>query len=205
MWLRVALWSWPVRWLVYSAILAPFLALYVLVGEYPTPRQSERWHSQGAWIAVVAGVLVLGLVMTVGASVRRDKLIRCLDGVAPSAHGQVARAAVRGPVPADPTVRVAAGRLARMQFEGLHPFARIAAWVFVMCALLQIPDFFDSDDPPTLSRVFSLMMFTALAVYWWLFPRVLDARTQLLLIETCGPVPCTGVASEPTPAQFPGQ
>jgi len=145
-------------------------------------------------MAIAAGVLVLGLVMTAATAVRRDKLIQCLDGVALSAVGQVAKAAVRGLVPADPAdpaVRVAAGRLARMRFEGLHPFAHVAPRVFLICALLQIPDFLESDNPPTLWRVLTLMMFTALAVYWWLFPWVLDARTQLLLIETCGPVPYT--------------
>ncbi|EIU13406.1 hypothetical protein MA5S0422_3008 [Mycobacteroides abscessus 5S-0422] len=42
MWLRVTLWPLPVRWLVYSALLAPFLAGYVLVGGYPDPAESGR-------------------------------------------------------------------------------------------------------------------------------------------------------------------
>ncbi len=192
MWLRVALCSWPVRWLVYSAVLAPVLAVLVLVGDYPEPGLSERWRSPGTWIALAAGVLILGLVMTAATAVRRDKLIRCLDGVARSAFGQVAKAAVRGPIPADPVVRVAAGRLARMQFEGLHPFAHVAPWLFTVSVVLQIPVFLDPDDPPTPSRVLMLMLFAASAVYWRVFPRVLDARTQLLLTETCGPVPYSG-------------
>ncbi|WP_207563545.1 hypothetical protein [Mycobacteroides abscessus] len=49
-----------------------------------------------------------------------------------------------------------------------------------MCGLIQIPDFFDPDDPPMLTRVLSLMMFTAMAVYYWQYPRMLDARAQLL-------------------------
>ncbi len=194
MWLRVALCSWPVRWLVYSAMVAPVLAVLVLVGDYPEPRLSERWRSPGTWIALAAGALILGLVMAAATAVRRDKLIRCLDGIAPSAFDQVAKAAVRGPIPIDPAVRVAAGRLARMQFEGLHPFARIAPWLFTASAVLQIPVFLDSDDPPTISRVLTLMMVTAMAVYWRLFPRVLDARTQLLLTDTGRPVPHAGSA-----------
>lgn len=192
MWLRVTLCSWPLRWLVYSAMVAPVLAVLVLVGDYPEPRLSERWRSPGTWIALAAGVLILGLVMAAATAVRRDKLIQCLDGIAPSAFGQVAKAAVRGPIPVDPAVRVAAGRLARMQFEGLHPFAHVAPGVFATCAVLQIPDFFNPDHPPTLWRVLNLMTFTAATVYWRLFPRVLDVRSQLLLTGTCGLVPYTG-------------
>lgn len=189
MWLRVAFWPWVARWMVYSAVLAPFLAVLVLVGEYPGPRQSERWHSYGAWIAAAAGALILGLVMTVSTAVRRDRLAHCLQGIAPATYGQVAKTAVRGPVPADPAIRVAAGRLARMQFEALNRLTRFTPWMFAVCALLQIPDFFDSDDPPTLMRVFTLVLFTAMAVYYWQYPRVLDARAQLLLAAPSNPVP----------------
>ncbi|WP_227469481.1 hypothetical protein [Mycobacteroides abscessus] len=190
------LWPWLLRWLVYSAMVAPLLAVLVLVGDYPEPGLSERWHSPGTWIALAAGVPILGLVMTITTAVRRDKLAHCLAGVLPAQYGQVAKAAVRGPVPADPAVRVAAGRLAWMQFERLNPFSRISPWVFAVCALLQIPDFFDSDGAPTLTRVLSLMMFTAMAVYYWQYPRVLDARAQLLLAAPSNPAPSTGAVED---------
>lgn len=196
MWLRVELWPWLLQWLVYSAVLAPFLAVYTLVGEYPDPCQIEHWHSPNTWIATAAGVLILGLLMTVSAATRRDRLTRCLQGVAPATYRQVTKAAVHGPVPADPAIRVAAGRLARMQFERLNPFSRISPWVFAVCALLQIPDFFDSDGAPTLTRVLSLMMFTAMAVYYWQYPRVLDARAQLLLAAPSNPAPSTGAVED---------
>ncbi|EIU11677.1 hypothetical protein MA5S0422_3007 [Mycobacteroides abscessus 5S-0422] len=138
--------------------------------------------------------VVLGLLISVSMAARRARIVACLDGIPVDKYGQVAKAAVRGPVPSDPWIRVAAGRLARFQADGLMPFARIAPWLFAACGLLQIPDILDPDRPVTVSQVFVLVTFAALPVYYWLYPRLLDARAHLLLAELTNPVSCTGSA-----------
>lgn len=187
MWLRIALWPWLVRWLAYSATLAPFLTAYVMVGGYPDPAESGRWHSPGWWTVAAVAALALGLLMSVSLAFRRERIVACLGGVTADKYGQVATAATRGPVPADPVVRVAAGRLARFQADGLRPLARIAPWLFALCGLLQIPDFLDPDRPVALSQVVTLAIFAALPVFYRLYPRLLDARAQLLLAAPGGP------------------
>jgi len=180
MWLQLIFRPWWVRWLVYSVMSAPLAAGYLLFGNYPDPRHGDRWSSLGWWVGTGIATLVLGLVMSLSMAARREQVHACLCGVGPGDYRQVAKAVAAGPIPADPSIREAAGRLARFQSNGLDKLSRLSRWVCGLGVLLQIPDFVNLNHPPTLSRVLMVITFTALTVYYSLYPRLLDARAQLL-------------------------
>ncbi|WP_237158268.1 hypothetical protein [Mycobacteroides franklinii] len=180
MWIRLALAPWWIQWLAYAAMF--FIAAGVPVAVIN--REDEQGQWLGWWIGIAVMALVVGLVWALAARSRTPELRGLLDGLTPAQYRQVSKAVLSGPIPADPAIRRAAARLAQRaverQFRSISPLVRqVLVWAMGVNALIQVGS---AAFGATISfiTVFNAAFFSGLAVFWWLYPPLLQARAQLL-------------------------
>lgn len=174
-WIRLALAPWWIQWLVYTALIFTAAGIPVAVINRNEPGQWLGWR---IGIAVVA--LLVGLVWSWAARSRAPQLRQLLDGLTPAQYRQAAKAVLSGPIPTDPAIRRAAARLAERQRTSLPPGLRKALiWIMAADTLMQLgTSAFGSKI--TFATLSSATIFAAMAVFWWLYPPLLEARAQLL-------------------------
>ena len=85
-----------------------------------------------------------------------------------------------GPVPGDPTIRQAAAQLAGVQSHGLSGLGRVMPWLCGFLLVLQVAQVCIETRPVVLRDVFLVVIWSGLTVYWRLYPRLIDARYELL-------------------------
>ncbi|WP_235625655.1 hypothetical protein [Mycobacteroides abscessus] len=180
MWIRLALAPWRIQWLVYSALIFAAAGIPVAI----VNREDEQGQWLGWWIGIAVVALVVGLVWALAARSRAPQLRQLLDGLTPAQYRQAAEAVLSGPIPADLAIRRAAARLAQRaverQFGTMTPGVRrfligsMAVNVFIQVGI--------SATGATISfaTVCNAAVFTGAAVFWWLYPPLLQARAQLL-------------------------
>lgn len=178
-WIRLALAPWWIQWLVYSALIFTTAGIPVAIVNRHEPGQWLGW-----WIGIAIVALVVGLVCSLAARSRAPQLRQMLDGLTPTQYRQATKAVLSGPIPADPTIRRAAARLAQRaverQFRSLPPVvSQVLMWAMGVNALFQVGS---AAFGATISfvTVFNAASFSALAVFWWLYPPLLQSRAQLL-------------------------
>lgn len=174
-WIRLALAPWWIQWTAYAILIFTAAGIPVAVINH---REPGRWL--GWWIGIAVVALVVGLVWSLAARSRAPQLRQLLDGLTPAQHRQAAKAVLSGPIPTDPAIRRAAARLAERQRTSLSPGLRKALiWIMVADTLMQLgTSAFGSKI--TFATLSSASTFAAMAVFWWLYPSVLEARAQLL-------------------------
>ncbi|WP_234881078.1 hypothetical protein [Mycobacteroides salmoniphilum] len=179
MWIKLALAPWWIQWLVYSALI--FTAAGVPVAII---NRNEQGQWLGWWIGIAVVALVVGLVWALAARSRAPQLRQLLDGLAPAQYRQAAKAVLSGPIPTDPAIRRAAARLAQRaverQFPRISPVVcQLLMWAMGVNALFQVGS---AALGATISfvTVFNAAVFSGMAVFWWLYPSLLQARAHLL-------------------------
>ncbi|QOF26696.1 hypothetical protein E3G43_000218 [Mycobacteroides abscessus] len=174
-WIRLALAPWWVQWLVYSALIFTGAGIPVVIVNRHEP---GRWL--GWWIGIAIVALGVGLVCSLAARSRAPQLRQMLDGLTPAQYRQATKAVLSGPIPADPAVQRAAARLAERWISAMSPrFHKVLVWTMAANVVIQLgSSAFGSKI--TFTTLSSATMFAAMAVFWWLYPPLLEARAQLL-------------------------
>ncbi|KRQ26421.1 hypothetical protein AOT83_19015 [Mycobacteroides sp. H001] len=195
-WIRLALAPWPIQWLAYSALI--FIAAGVPVAIIN--REDEQGQWLGWWIGIAVVALVVGLVWALAARSRAPQLYQAFDGLTPAQYRQASKAVLSGPIPADPTIRRAAARLAQntidRQLRMMTPVVRkFLIGSMAVNVLIQVGI---SATGATISfvTVYNAAIFAGMAVFWWLYPPLLEARAQLL--ADARRTPNIGIAAPPT-------
>lgn len=190
-WIRLALAPWWIQWLVYSALIFTGAGIPVVIVNRHEP---GRWL--GWWIGIAIVALGVGLVCSLAARSRAPQLRQMLDGLTPAQYRQATKAVLSGPTPADPAVQRAAARLAQntieRQLRMMSPAVRrfligsMAVNVFIQVGI--------SATGATISfaTVCNAAVFTWAAVFWWLYPPLLEARAELLARPVHAPLPESG-------------
>ncbi|WP_237159648.1 hypothetical protein [Mycobacteroides abscessus] len=188
MWIRLALAPWWIQWLAYSALI--FIAAVVPVAIIN--REDEQGQWLGWWIGIAVVALVVGLVCALAARSRAPQLYQALDGLTPAQYRQASKAVLFGPIPTDPAIRRAAARLAERQRSSTSPKLRKALlWIMAANVFIQLgSSAFGSRI--TFATLSSATIFAAMAVFWWLYPPLLEARAQLLAVAGPAPRPESG-------------
>ncbi|MGV0770827.1 hypothetical protein [Mycobacterium syngnathidarum] len=180
MWLRLVFMPWWLRWLAYSAVTFPLIAGLVLLGDYPGESTTVPWGSPWSWVWVGTLTLTTGLLLAVASPRRRASIRACLESVSPQDYRSVARAVGSRSVPSDPAIREAAAQLAGVQSRGLNGQIRLMPWLCGSLLVLQVAQVCIATRPVVLREVFLIVIWSGLTVYWWLYPRLIDTRHQLL-------------------------
>ncbi|SLE94279.1 Uncharacterised protein [Mycobacteroides abscessus subsp. bolletii] len=178
-WIRLALAPWWIQWLVYSALIFTAAGIPVAI-----INRDEQGQWLGWWIGIAIVALVGGLVWALATRSRAPQLRQLLDGLTPTQYQQAARAVLSGPIPADPAIRRAAARLAEKTIERqlptLTPTVRkfpigiMAVNVFIQVGISA------TGAITSFTTVCNAAVFAGLAVFWWLYLPLLEARAQLL-------------------------
>lgn len=210
-WIRLALAPWWIQWLAYSALI--FIAAGVPVAVIN--REDEQGQWLGWWIGIAVVALVVGLVWALAARSRAPQLRQLLDGLTPGQYRQAAKAVLSGPIPADPAIRRAAARLAQRaverQFRSISPVVcQVLVWAMGVNASIQVGS---AAFGATISfiTVFNAAAFSGMAVFWWLYPPLLQARAQLLAGFVHAPIfggaapPAQGSYGAPDGGRYQGQ
>ncbi|KRQ29930.1 hypothetical protein AOT83_10845 [Mycobacteroides sp. H001] len=187
---------------MYSALI--FIAAGVPVAVINREDKQGQWL--GWWMGIAVVALVVGLAWTLAARSRAPQLRQLLDGLTPAQYRQAAKAVLSGPIPADPAIQRAAARLAQRAVERQLRMMSPAVRKFLIGSmavnvLIQVGI---SATGATISftTVFNAAVFTGMAVFWWLYPPLLQARAQLLAgyVHTTWPEPDqyrTGMENRP--------
>lgn len=186
-WIRLALAPWWIQWLVYSALIFTTAGIPVAIVNRHEPGQWLGW-----WIGIAIVALVVGLVCSLAARSRAPQLRQMLDGLTPTQYQQATRAVLSGPIPADPAIQRAAARLAERGSSAMSPrFHKVLVWTMAANVVIQLGgSAFGSKI--TFTTLSSATMFAAMAVFWWLYPPLLEARAQLLAGARPAPLPESG-------------
>ncbi|WP_235659173.1 hypothetical protein [Mycobacteroides abscessus] len=192
MWIRLALAPWWIQWLVYSALIFTAAGVPVAI----INREDEQGQWLGWWIGIAVVALVVGLVWALAARSRAPQLRQLLDGLTPAQYRQAAKAVLSGPIPADPAIQRAAARLAQNTIERhlriMSPAVRrFLIGSMAVNVLIQVGI---SATVATISfaTVCNTAVFTWAAVFWWLYPPLLEARAELLARPVHAPLPESG-------------
>lgn len=187
-WIRLALAPLWMQWPVYGVLIFAAAGIPVAV----INREDEQGQWLGWWIGIAVVALVVGLVWALAARSRASQLRQLLDGLTPAQYRQAAKAVLSGPIPADPAIRRAAARLAQRaverQFRSISPVvSQVLVWAMGVNALFQLGS---AAFRATISfvTVFNAAFFSGLAVFWWLYPPLLQARAQLLASFVHAPI-----------------
>ncbi|MEU9806283.1 hypothetical protein [Mycobacterium sp. NPDC050853] len=172
MWVQL-LASIVIWWVMGSLVLA----FWRSTGQQP--REQVGW-----WIAVGVGGIVFGALGAAMGQIDGVKYRAAVKDIAPQYYRQAARVLVRGPMPTDPSVKVAAIRLADVYLwrAGQRPrfFGRLILSTIVMWTGLAVLQGFDDDANPAIIAM-NLPIWLCLAVQtYYVFPLV-DARRALML------------------------
>ncbi|MBF9350318.1 hypothetical protein BKG80_06790 [Mycobacteroides chelonae] len=194
-WIRLALAPWWIQWFAYSALI--FIAAGIPVAVINREDKQGQWL--GWWIGIAVVALVVGLVWALAARSRAPQLHQMLDGLTPAQYRQASKAVLFGPIPSDPAIRRAAAHLAQntieRQLRVMSPAVRkFLIGSMAVNVLIQVGI---SATGATISftTVFNAAVFTGTAVYWWLYPPLLEARAQLLAGAALAPN--IGIAAPP--------
>ncbi|RIR60146.1 hypothetical protein D2E61_08495 [Mycobacteroides abscessus] len=172
---------------MYSALIFTGGGIPVVIVNRHEP---GRWL--GWWIGIAIVALGVGLVCSLAARSRAPQLRQMLDGLTPAQYRQATKAVLSGPIPADPAVQRAAARLAERWISEMSPrFHKVLVWTMAANVVIQLGSsaFGSKINFTTLS---SATMFAAMAVFWWLYPPLLEARAQLLAGARPAPLPESG-------------
>ncbi len=187
MWLRLSLGPWWLRTLVYSSLMFCGGAMFLFAARYPARPHDDGpplWMQSSWWIGVGAVSVALGIVMSASASYNRRHYAEFLKDVSPRDYPDVARAASRGPVPSDPVVRRATAAVVERALNGLVKMRTLMLAILAFNVLIQgwgiVLSLESSDHSGILLKFILGVEFSALAVYYWLYPRVLEARLMAL-------------------------
>lgn len=180
MWLRLVLTPWWLRWLAHSALLFPFIAGLVLLGDYPGESTTVSWASPWSWVLIATFTLATGLLLAVASPRRRASIRACVKSVSPQDYRSVASAVGTGAVPSDPVIRQAAAQLTGVQSRGLSDLRRWMPWLCGILLVNQVVQVCMETRPIVLREVFLIVIWSGLTVYWRLYPRLIDTRHQLL-------------------------
>lgn len=187
-WIRLALAPWWIQWLAYSALI--FIAAGVPVAIIN--REDEQGQWLGWWIGIAVVALVVGLVCALAARSRAPQLYQAFDGLTPAQYRQASEAVLFGPIPTDPAIRRAAARLAERQRSSTSPKLRKALlWIMAANVFIQLGSS-ALGSKITFATLSSATIFAAMAVFWWLYPPLLEARAQLLAVAGPAPLPESG-------------
>lgn len=171
---------WWLRWLAYSAVMFPFIAGLVLLGDYPGESTTVPWTLPWSWVWTGTFTLATGLLLAVASPRRRASIRACLASISPQDYRSVARAVGTGPVPSDPAIRQAAAQLTGEQSRGLGGLRRWMPWLCGFLLVNQIVQMCIATRPVVLREVFLIVIWSGLTVYWRLYPRLVDTQHQLL-------------------------
>lgn len=178
-WIRLALAPWWIQWLVYSALIFTAAGIPVAV-----INRNEQGQWLGWWIGVAVVALVVGAVCSLATRARAPQLRQLLDGLTPAQYRQAAKAVLSGPIPIDPAIRRAAARLAQntveRQLRVMSPAVRKSLIGFMALNVLIQLSVSAFGATISFSTVSNAAVFTGIAVFWWLYPPLLEARAQLL-------------------------
>lgn len=178
--LRLVLMPWWLRWLAYSTLTFPFIAGLVLLGDYPGVSTTVPWASPSSWVWIGTLTLATGLLLAIASPRNRASIRACLESVSPQHYRSVLRAVGSGPIPSDPVIRQAAAQLARVQSHGLSSLSRVMPWLCGFLLFFQVTQVCIETRPLVLRDVFLVVIWSGLTVYWRLYPRLIDARYELL-------------------------
>ncbi|ALI27556.1 hypothetical protein XA26_37350 [Mycolicibacterium fortuitum] len=178
--LRLVLMPWWLRWLAYSAVAFPFIAGLVLLGDYPGVSAAVPWASLSSWGWIGALTLATGLLLAIASPRQRASIRACLEGVSPQDYRSVRRAAAAGAVPSDPAIRQAAAQLTSVQSRGLKGVGRVMPWLCGFLLVNQVVQVCVVTRPIVLREVFLIVIWSGLTIYWWLYPRIIESRRELL-------------------------
>ncbi|OBG82099.1 hypothetical protein [Mycobacterium sp. E3305] len=178
--LWLSLRPWWLQWPLYALAVMLGLAPLVMIGDYPSGPSRSHWTSAPWWITVAIVALVIGLATALG-SVRRMAGLRPTLGTLSFAECRHVSEAMRsGALPDDPATRDAARQLierARDSIAGSAKLMITACWILVS---VQVFGFISDAKHFTLRSLLLAVAFAYLAGYYWYYPRLLDARLQLL-------------------------
>ncbi|WP_375488943.1 hypothetical protein [uncultured Mycobacterium sp.] len=128
MWIRMLLRPWWVRWLYHAvwALATGFAAVALIQYQSGTMPNPFRLPLPGIAIIAIGCLGVAGLFAAVTGQYRNKYLEALRATVTPAERSQAITAAWRGPVPDNPRVREAAGRLAWLRYSAY----RKNRWMF---------------------------------------------------------------------------
>jgi hypothetical protein len=143
------------------------------------PREQVGW-----WIAVGVGGIVFGVLGTVIGQIDGAKYRAAVKDIAPQHCRQAARVLVRGPIPTDPLVRVAAIRLADVYLwrAGQRPrfFGGMILSTIIMWTGLAVLQGFDDDANPAIIAM-NLPIWLCFAVQIYYVIPLVETRRALML------------------------
>ncbi|WP_237161201.1 hypothetical protein [Mycobacteroides salmoniphilum] len=191
MWIRLALAPWWIQWPVYTALIFTGAGIPVAI-----INRNEQGQWLGWWIGIAVVALVCGLVWSLAAWSRAPELHRLLDGLTPAQYRQATKAVLSGPIPTDPAIRRAAARLAERAVQrrlgittpGVRKFL---IGIMSINVLFRLGDF-AFGRPVTFINFSTAVAFAGAAVFYWLYPPLLEARAQLLAGAGPTPLPKSG-------------
>ncbi|BBX64649.1 hypothetical protein MSAS_38230 [Mycobacterium saskatchewanense] len=178
--LWLSLRPWWLQWPLYALVVVLGLTPLVMIGDYPTGPAPSHWTSAPWWITVAVVALVIGLATALGSSRRMTGLRPSLEALSFADCRQVSKAMRSGPVPDDPARRQAARQLIKRARDSIAGSAKLmiaACWILVA---VQVVGFISDAQHFTLRSLVLTVAFAYLGGYYWYYPRLLDARLQLL-------------------------
>ncbi|ALR12214.1 hypothetical protein MYCSP_13185 [Mycobacteroides saopaulense] len=158
--------------------------------------RNEQGQWLGWWTGIAVVALVVGLVWALAARSRAPQLRQLLDGLTPAQYRQAAKAVLSGPIPAEPAVRRAAARLAQntieRQLRMMTPAVRkLLIGIMAVNVLIQV-GISATGAITSFTTICNAAVFAGLAVFWWLYPPLLEARAELLAGPVHAPLPESG-------------
>lgn len=148
MWIRLLLQPWWLRTVCYAAAVLVTVCAF-LVG--------LRWQGGAisvpllGWLLIAVGAVVVAGLLAVAVGQGREQYVQALGAAhTPDQRSQAITAVWRGPAPADPDVRRAAERLARVQLDAYGKNRRTLIWAYLLVALSQVAQIglaFGGDQP----------------------------------------------------------
>ncbi|OJZ70426.1 hypothetical protein BRW65_19865 [Mycobacterium paraffinicum] len=178
--LWLSLRPWWLQWPLYTLVVMVGLTPIVMVGDYPSEPSPSHWASAPWWIAVAIVALVIGLATALGSVRRMAGLRPSLETLSFSECRQVSKAMRSGALPSDPATRRAARQLIERTRDSVAGSAKLMITVCWILVALQVVGFIGDARHFTLRSLLLSVAFAYLAGYYWYYPRLLDARLQLL-------------------------
>ncbi|WP_156763432.1 hypothetical protein [Mycobacterium scrofulaceum] len=152
----------------------------VMIGDYPSGPSPAHWTSAPWWITIAVGALLIGLATALGSVRRMAGLRASLETLSFAECRQMSKAMRSGPLPDDPATRRAARQLIERARDSIAGSAKVmiaACWILVAT---QFIGFIGDARHFTLRNLLLAVAFAYLAGYYWYYPRLLDARLELL-------------------------
>ncbi|OBI04083.1 hypothetical protein A5679_15620 [Mycobacterium scrofulaceum] len=178
--LWLSLRPWWLQWPLYALVVMLGLTPLVMIGDYPSGPSPAHWTSAPWWITIAVGALLIGLATALGSVRRMAGLRASLETLSFAECRQMSKAMRSGPLPDDPATRRAARQLIERARDSIAGSAKVmiaACWILVAT---QFIGFIGDARHFTLRNLLLAVAFAYLAGYYWYYPRLLDARLELL-------------------------